>query len=142
MLHAARQLPAWLIFDVGQRTMKRDLSLVRAILMRCESAPAGSVVDTASLSDLGADRSILAEHIAIVAEAGLVDVLDMSTQSGADYIVNRLTWAGHEFLQSIRDDSLWNKAKDHVLKPGASWTFELLKEWLKQELKRRIGLPD
>jgi hypothetical protein len=41
----------------------------------------------------------------------------------------------------MRDDTVWKKAKEHVLKPGASWTFDILKEWLKAEAKSRLGLP-
>jgi hypothetical protein len=54
--------------------------------------------------------------------------------------VFEITWAGHEFLQSIKDDTLWKKAKEDVLKPTASWTFAILAEWLKQEMKTKMGI--
>jgi hypothetical protein len=41
----------------------------------------------------------------------------------------------------MRDDTIWKKAKEQVLKPGASWSFEILKEWAKHELKQKFGLP-
>ena len=50
----------------------------------------------------------------------------------------RLTWAGHDFLDSSRDNKIWKLAKEHVIKPGASWTFSLLLEWLKQEARHRV----
>ncbi len=121
--------------------MKRDLSVVRAILLRCESAPAGIYPEIGSLDDLCEDHAALIEHIGLMAEAGLLNVIDTTTHDGEDYIINRMTWAGHEFLDSVRDDSVWLKAKKHVLKPGASWTFEILKEWAKYEVKQRLGMP-
>ena len=42
------------------------------------------------------------------------------------------------------NDTVWRTAKEKVLKPGVSWTFELLKETLKALAKQqlaRIGLP-
>ncbi|MGO8839441.1 MAG: DUF2513 domain-containing protein [Limisphaerales bacterium] len=50
----------------------------------------------------------------------------------------RLTWAGHDFLDAARNDTIWNKAKDEFLKPGISWTFSILFEWLKQEARQRF----
>ena len=142
MRHEARQVPSWLIFDVGQRQMKRDLSLVREILFRCEAIPAGEAPETKDLAGLAADHATLAAHIGIMADAGLLAVVNASSHDGEDYIIVKVTWAGHEFLQSVRDDTVWKKAKDHVLKPGASWTFDILKEWLKFEVKHRVGIPD
>jgi len=45
---------------------------------------------------------------------------------------------GNEFVDAMRDDTLWKKAKDSVIKPGASWTVKLLFEWLKTEIKQRL----
>jgi hypothetical protein len=71
-----------------------------------------------------------------------------SIRSAASYHQNNLTkvvtkhmtWAGHDFLDAARDETLWNKAKVKFVKPGASFTFELVKEWLKAEMKKRVGL--
>ncbi len=46
---------------------------------------------------------------------------------------------GCDFLDAARSDTLWAKAKTSVIKPSASWTFDLLKEWLKAEISS--GLP-
>ena len=76
-------------------------------------------------------------------DAGLVDA-DIGTIAGGipyEASIIRLTWAGHDFLDSTRDSKIWNKAKEQVLKSGASWTFDILKEWVKYELKQKLGLP-
>ncbi len=52
-----------------------------------------------------------------------------------------LTWAGQEFLSAAKDDSLWTKAKETVLKPGASFTFDRLFDWLKGQVGGALGLP-
>ena len=44
-----------------------------------------------------------------------------------------------EFLDAVRSDTLWAKAKAAVLIPTASFTFGLLKDWLAQQISN--GLP-
>lgn len=44
-----------------------------------------------------------------------------------DILAIRLTWQGHEFLDSIRNDTVWNKTKDSFVSKGVSMTFELVK---------------
>ena len=43
------------------------------------------------------------------------------------------------FASAIDNDTLWRRAKENVIKPAGSWTFDVLKEWLKAEITQ--GLP-
>jgi hypothetical protein len=79
-------------------------------------------------------------------DAGLIEAAIAKGPDGspAGAVIIRMTWAGHDFLDAARDDTVWRKAKDNVLKPGVSWTFDLLKQTLKalaQQQLARIGLP-
>jgi len=56
-----------------------------------------------------------------------------------DMDIVRLTWEGCDFADAVRSDTLWKKAKEMVIKPTASFTFGLLKDWLKSEIAQ--GLP-
>ena len=88
------------------------------------------------------DESTVHEHIERLIEAGLLEgkVARASGRSVAH--VSRLTWPGHDFLQTNRDDSVWKKAKEQMLKPGASWTVDILKKWAKHEVKQRFDFPE
>jgi len=56
--------------------------------------------------------------------------------------IDRLTSAGHDFCDGIRHDTIWNKAKEHILKPGASHGLSILVEWVKIEVHQRVfGIP-
>ncbi len=77
-------------------------------------------------------------HTALLIDAHLVEGEAVGISHS---VITRLTWSGHHFLDAMRDDTVWKKAKEHVLKPGASWTFDILKEWLKAELKVKLGMP-
>ena len=112
--------------------MKRDMDLIRKILITIEEAPPGFVKFN------GED----ARHVELMVDAGLLFASIVPAGRGDIYAnVERLSWAGHDFLNSMRDETIWRKAKEKVLIPGASWTFDILKEWAKYELQKQLGLP-
>lgn len=50
---------------------------------------------------------------------------------------------GHEFLDSIRNEGIWNKVKDVVKSKGleiGSVPLEVLKEYAKMQVKNIFGL--
>lgn len=125
--------------------MKRDMDLIRRIVLAVQALPlTRGGRDTEALSGLpGVDRAAFAAHAQLLEEAGLVraQFRGDERQLPADAIIYRLTWAGHEFADSIRDETLWEKAIEHVVKPSASWTFGVLLDYVKLEIRSRLGLP-
>lgn len=88
----------------------------------------------------GIDGEITRAHVVLLLEAGLLDgtVVDFVSEPKQG-IVTGLTWAGHDFLGSIKDDGLWKKAKDTVIKPAGGVAFTVLLEWVKAEAMRRLN---
>lgn len=118
--------------------MKRDMDLVRRIALSFDDLQPGQ-----QLVELpGVDRAVFVAHVQWLAEAGLVAAA-LSPDGGKTHatsaIAFRLTWAGCEFADAVRSETLWGKAKQQVIKPSASWTFDVLTEWLKAEILG--GLP-
>lgn len=117
--------------------MKRNMDIVRQIILATAELPYARTLD--SLSGISDEDFVL--HVIWLEEAGLV-IADAQAGAGsiAKYaIVSRLTWSGCEFADSVLDENLWTKAKGTVLKPGMSFTFDILKEWTKTEIMN--GLP-
>ncbi len=52
----------------------------------------------------------------------------------------RLTYQGHEFLDSIRHKDIFDKIKETAKENGGSFTLELVKELGMSYLKKKIGL--
>lgn len=120
--------------------MKRDMDLIRRIALEVEDMEFGHVL--INMEDEGVDAATFGMHATWMREAGLIAAHIQEYSSGdtpPSVKIARLTWAGCEFVDSIRDDNLWQKAKANVLKPGMSFTFDVLKEWLKTEITQ--GLP-
>jgi len=115
--------------------MKRDMEIVRLILQSIESGE-----EPAATEGVPVDEHVY--HIDLMIEAGLLkgDMVGRKDGSPRGAAIQRLTWAGHDFLDAARDPTIWQKAKEKVLKPGASWTFGLLVEWLRNEIKLRLNI--
>ena len=106
--------------------MKRDWELVRSILGQLETLDPDNLLRASDVA--GADARIAAHHFQLLFEAGLIDVLETTLMPNGGYVTaTRLTWDGHEFLDNIRSDTIWNKVKDRISREGVGWTFAAIK---------------
>jgi hypothetical protein len=112
--------------------MKRDMDLIRLLLLQVESQNTISEIPGYSVEDVMYNANL-------ILEADLAHGPEPLYQG--DKIVSvdldRLTWEGHDFLDAARDDTLWKKAKEKFMKPAVSWSFSVLLEWLKAEIRAR-----
>lgn len=117
--------------------MKRDVDLIRAIALETEKLEDDH--ELISMDNISAHT--FAAHVQLMIDAGLIEgrVQKYIGQDLPSAQVLRLTWAGCDFLDAARSETLWKKAKGTVLAPTASWTFEILGDWLRTEIKN--GLP-
>ena len=114
--------------------MKRDMDLIRAILLETEGE---------TCPDMSAwSGALKAYHVALILDAKLAEGATCPDETGfpVSGTLTRLTWQGHEFLDVMRDDTIWKSVKEKVLKPTASWTFSLLVEYAKSEIRTRLNI--
>ncbi|NTW87614.1 MAG: DUF2513 domain-containing protein [Desulfobulbaceae bacterium] len=121
--------------------MKRNMDLVRTLLQKIESCSESYGLETIpEITDY--DMDTISYHVKLLIDAGLVEADPGPMGMGyVDYTDINLTWKGQDFLSASNDDSLWSKAKEHVIKPGASFTFDLLFEWLVTKAKEKLLIP-
>jgi len=79
-------------------------------------------------------------HYTLLQDAGFITA---TFAEGNDVVPDevmyvRVTWLGHEFYDASKDSKIWKMAKEHVLKPGASFTVTALLEWLKHEVRKQL----
>src|ERR1039458_4410607 len=99
--------------------MKRDMELIRQILHKAEVL---DFEDGEPPELYLANTPNEAYQIALMKDAGLVEA-EITTITGGipcEATINRLTWAGHDFLDAARNDPIRKNAKDKFLKPGVS----------------------
>ena len=107
--------------------MKRDMELVRKLLFLAEE----DGKDDELCEEYGQD--VVAGHVAILLDAKLIDGVVEYDQVGRPFAseILRLTWAGHEFLDNARNDTVWNKVTSTIKNAATTASFEVLVEMLK-----------
>jgi hypothetical protein len=113
--------------------MKRNWETIRELLTKVEECTLPG--DQVRLSSFPKERSAeISYHMALLFEAGLVHGQMSQTlgPSVKDFLAQRLTWDGHEFLDSIQSDTVWNKTKKVFTEQGVTMTIDLVRDVAKK----------
>lgn len=118
--------------------MKRDMDLIRAMLLAVESDEHGFAP---KIEIPGYTKEQINYHACLLEEAGLAKAIDVTTagSKSPEAMVTRLTWTGHEFLDSARENQIWNQAKDIISKIGGA-SIQIWVALLTDLIKKSIGL--
>jgi hypothetical protein len=120
--------------------MRRDLDLIRKMVLAIEDAPSGFAPE---LRFDGYTEEQVAYHSYLLIDAGYAEGADVTHMgsTGPEARILKLKWAGHEFAAAARDDSRWKKALGLVEDKAGSVTLEVLKQLLAALMKSALGLP-
>jgi hypothetical protein len=109
--------------------MTRNWEIVREILLRLESTSTPNAYVNANSFDELPEQEV-AYNMRLLSDAGYIDARIMNSSSG-DGKINaalalRLTSAGHDLLDTIRNESVWKKVKEKFTSTGLDMTFDLV----------------
>lgn len=107
--------------------MRRDMDLVRDLLTL--AADAQGTVSAYALVDEGHSRELVAYHVRIMEQAGLVDahVAPPGVPAPQSCLIKELTWEGQEFLSNVSSDAVWAKVKKGVSTAAGDASIEVFK---------------
>lgn len=115
--------------------MKRDDEYLRQILLELEASEETEVYVAEFIGGSLEDRR-RNYHIRLAADAGF-----LKEQYEDGY---RLTNAGHDYLDAIRDEGVWSRTKAAVAETGGSATLEIIKSlaigFLKAKIEKHTGI--
>lgn len=120
--------------------MKRDMDLVRAILLKAVDGLKANDLSKA-LEGEGYQFEEVSYHVALLIDAGFVEGEDIRHKLSPDRQaqLTSVTWAGHEFIDSARDDDIWAKAKSALGKAGG-FSLPVMQQLLTKYLSESLGL--
>lgn len=118
--------------------MIRDMSLVRQILLELEQDTRWGTIAEVEID--GYPDDLVSYHVKLLGEAGYIDAVDFSSSGAVDWRVRGLTWSGHEFLDAIRNDSVWDKTKKIIAEYGGAVPADLVKAVAVKALTNLLGL--
>ena len=120
--------------------MKREMELIRSMAFALEESPAGFAPGEAKFDGFSPEE--VGYHAHLMMQAGLAEGFD-NTPVGSgprQAILTGLTWQGHEFIDTARDETRWKKAMVLVQEKGGSVSLAVLTELLKNLMRGAFGL--
>ena len=120
--------------------MKRDLNLIRSVLLIVEEAE--TPMDTKAIVVDGHTEDEIEYHINLLMEAGYLTGIAVHSYGDLyHWLSTRLTWEGHEFLDAARSDTVWAKTTSTISQQVGSTSLEIVKAVLVSVTKSMMGLP-
>lgn len=110
--------------------MKRNLDLIREILMHIESSDEDCFTEE-DFAPLCANLTELQYNIHLICDSGLVEAEDVTCIGRGTpvpaYRMHFLTSLGCDYLDSVRNQSVWDKTKSSLKEVGGSASLDVVK---------------
>lgn len=108
--------------------MKRDMELCRKILLEIEEFPTNEKIDNLEIDGYSDEQ--VSYHCKLLQEAELISdyKVDRFIDGTSIFRVGSLTWKGHDFLDKIREDTVWDKTKATIKAKGLPMILDVIKE--------------
>lgn len=124
--------------------MRRDMDLCRKLLFYFEERDAFAVDKSPRID--GYDENAVQYHLQLLAQAGLIIYEADRSTSNPERLIRvypfGLSWAGHEFLDTAKNDTSWNKAKERILAISGGLSLSILQALLVHYAKQGLGLVE
>jgi len=120
--------------------MKRDMNLIREILLKLEEHDPGQG-KLIALKVEGTAQNVVDHHLFLLEDAGLIlGVKGNNPGENPLHHVNPvcLTWSGHDFLEEARDEERWEKAMEKM-KGLQTFTIGIAREILTGMIRAQLG---
>jgi len=118
--------------------MVRDFDLIRSILIQAEQAPSDQPLQILSITGNFSPTDV-AQHIELMIEQKWIEG-EVLSHSPLAFGIYRLTWAGHDFLENARNDTIWKKVMAEAKAKGTSMTIVVLNGLLSKAAEKYAGL--
>lgn len=128
---------------IGGIKMQRDMEMIKKVLLAVQ---ARKDLHREELSIEGEDDFTVRYHVEMLYDAGFVDgsakYFDMPYKT---VLVKDLSWAGHDFVAVLANDTVWNKIKSSFSASDlATLPLSMIKvagtALLEQYVKQKVGL--
>lgn len=111
--------------------MKRDLGLLRAILLHVEAGASARALP-------GAGTECTSEHLRILTEAGFIQSSDLGNRARSILVADRLTSAGHDFLDAAPNQAVWDDVLQRMQKQQLSLPLAGLQATLRAAIQAQL----
>lgn len=110
--------------------MKRDMELIREILLAVESDKFDENIE-------GFSSEIIEKHMDLLITEKLIDRKGFGINSYFSTTID-LTWQGHEFIENLRQKEIWNTIKTEFKEESVSTVLSVAKKMAENFAKRKL----
>ncbi len=109
--------------------MKRDMDLVRELMLKLENIPLATGDNVHILPDspvilvTGYNSDQISYHLELIEQAGFLN--PVCSRSAVGIMFHGLSWTGHDFLDSVRSPDVWVKTKE-VAAAAGGFTIDII----------------
>lgn len=107
--------------------MRRDMDLVRSILLQAESA--GCPLALGQISHEGHTDEETVFHIRLMEGRGLISARVQTARGGEVLMceIESLTWEGLDFLDAVRSERVWSRVRRAISESVGDTTLDVVK---------------
>jgi hypothetical protein len=130
--------------------MKRDLNLIKAILLLVEETPVGKTLSCPLMIDGYEDEDVVSEHVRLLHEKCYIEAqieFDFNSYDlrGAPprilrYTIIRLLNDGHDFIADAKNSAVWDKTIKFIADKGGDVSLTVVKGVLTKMAWETFGL--
>lgn len=124
--------------------MKRDLNVIRDILLVAEEAKPEQRVGLENFHETYSDRlEEVSEHVQMLDRAGFIHATvsrALSPSGPRQFFINKIEWAGYDYLDAVRDPGIWAKTEEKLKSVGGSATLEVVKAVAVKIIAEALGV--
>lgn len=120
--------------------MKRDLELFRSILLKIEEA--NGPISITDLSNNNEEYPLISFHVQLLLDAQYIEAIVFKTLGVRyqDFNIARLTNAGCDYLDAVRNDTIWNKTQEKITSIVGSTSLDVTKAVAIAVAKTMLGI--
>lgn len=90
--------------------MKRDMDLIRLLLLEIEARGGGVTSQINDLRIEGYTPEQVGHHVWLLEDGGFIICVEGEVVDEAELYPRCLTWKGHEVLDAVRDPEVWRQS--------------------------------
>ena len=121
--------------------MKRDMDLIRKLLIFFSDKETPAMVEDVGVE--GYTDIEVGYNLILLYDAGMLIAEPEQTKTGRTVLVHPfdLTWDGHELLDKIRNETIWDEIKSGYREKGLkSVSIDILKTMSDFYIRKKLGL--
>lgn len=118
--------------------MTRDMEFIRTILKRLDETGPNTEVSLRDFPNHTEDQYNY--HMDLLYQAKYVNAARIASFGSTQFRMPRLTWEGHELLDNLQDDTVWNKTKQSLGEKVNSVSIAIVQEVAKGVIRSMLGL--